>query len=296
MLVERSEKERAEEVLASKIPTRRFVHAARNKVLREMFDEYVKSPAASAAPLGGLDRGRPVHLGALKRIPLLPHLTKLLREQQVVAKMFLCFFQTPEAKLFNSGVSNYVQIQRFQYIVANGGLRPVRKMMLKWFRMFKKLPAEERRACYGIPPRSLERPTNGFQLFLRHYHREKQHQLRRSDETGKADGAAPSPVVYLRAEEFKEARKLWKQLNDTQRCTFEFPFPISIAPIRPNRLPFHRFLVEQTRILAPPLGRTGRTPLWFCQECRNRWRALPALEKNRYDTDEEVRVLFPLVA
>ncbi|CUG89216.1 Hypothetical protein, putative [Bodo saltans] len=298
MLVERKETERAEEVLASTIPTRRFIHSARNKVLRQMFDDYVKSPAASAPPVGGHDRGRPAYLGALKRIPLLPHLQKLLREQQVVAKMFLCFFQTPEAKLFNSGVSNYIQVQRFQYMVANGGLRPPRKLMLRSYRAFKKLSPEDRRPYYGIPPRSLERPTNGFLLFLRHYHREKLARLAQEgqQQPNNNNSSSNGPPSYVRSEELKVARKVWKQLNDTQKCAFEFPFPVSIAPIRPNRLPFHRFLVEQTRILAPPLGRTGRTPLWFCTECRNRWRNLSAADKNRYDTDEEVKVLFPLVA
>lgn len=291
MLVERTDAERAA-ALEAQIPSRRFVHTTRNAALRALYEDYC-AKEATKEPLGGRDRGRPVKLGRLRAVTLLPHLKQALKERQVIAKMFLCFFETPEAKLFNSGVSNFVQIQRFRHVAGKGGLRPKRAVVKSWFKQFKNLSANEKRSYYGIPPRYLDRPTNGYLLFLQHCHLEKQRELREA----MAAAGLESHVLpkYPRIEVLQFARLKWKLLNDVQRCTFEFPFPVSIAPIRPNRAPFHRFLVEQTRLLAPPLGRTGRTPKWFLTDCQNRWRALAAADKNRYDTDEEVRVMFPLV-
>lgn len=301
VIVEVHNEAKAQSLFAS-IATRRYEHTERTNALLQRFQEMFCATHLAQKP-GQSDwkfncmcqQERKRVRKALRRVPLLPHLQRLLQEQRVVAKMLLCFFETPEAKLFNSGVANYVQVSRLRHIVANGGMRPPRARYMEWFGEFKRLPTDARRPYYGIPPRSLLRPTNGFHLFVRHYHAHKT--ALRSRQAERCDPVeGKNDIEHRRASELREARGIWKAMTDTQKCSFEFPFPVSIAPMRPNRIPFHRFLLEESRLRAPPLSRHGKVPRWFFKECQSKWRSLPAAEKNRFDTDEEVRQLFPLVA
>mmetsp|Transcript_71285 Transcript_71285/g.82930 ORF Transcript_71285/g.82930 Transcript_71285/m.82930 type:complete len:618 (+) Transcript_71285:85-1938(+) len=148
------------------------------------------------------------------------------------------------------------------------------KLMSK---VYQSIPDEHRLPFYGIPPRFVTRPTCGFHLFVRHYR-----QSVRGGVTGRKTLA--------------DAQAAWRTLTPIQRAVFDFPFPVSVAQTSSDRLPFQRFLHEQTALLQPQLSRTGRRPKSFYQTVMTRWRTLSAAEKNRYDTDCDIRPMFPLVS
>lgn len=250
--------------LTSETPRRRFHPVVRSSVLTAMLKEYVRRRH------GGNTKAAVKQL----RAEYPAHFNRFLREQRVVAKLMYAFSTTPEAKMFNSGVQNYVQIQRLLLMIANGGMRPSRQQTRQLYRQYKRLPLSQRVSYFGIPPRFTLRPTCGFQLFAKHIALHRQ------------SGGKTSLSI---------AQQTWRRMSPVQRAAFDFVFPVSIAAVRSSRLPFQKFLYEQTDLLKPPMSRTGRRPQWFYREVMAKWRALPAAEKNRYDDNSEIKAMFPLV-
>lgn len=308
-LVEIKDKEGAKR-LQAQTPHRRFDHVERVAALKQVIADEIRTTyhGNRAAALAAWGRHAKTSF------------SQMLREQRAIAKMLYVFYTTKEAMLFNSGHSNFLQRQRLRYmfdaafgkvatnvhcrsipptfwaqvpassppsssshcrgrrraITPGVGMPPGMRVMHRWSRVYQSIPNEHRVPFFGIPPRFVTRPTCGFQLFLRHY---------RLLVCGGVQGLAT----------VRAARASWRTLSPMQRSVFDFPFPVSIAPTTVERLPFQRYLKEQTSLLNPPISRTGRRPKSFFREVVLRWKALPGAEKNRYDTDAEIRPMFPLV-